>query len=897
MTSDDGTSGGPPDVGIQLALQYIHYKDTVKNAELVCHRWRTLSREDAVWETYCDGYSAKSNRILKRRNALRRERGEGEEEDEWESERHQVFATQILRRQQSGRTYREIFAVSKKAYAEYVDHLCNGPDQLVPYMNGSKRSLRQRNVDDFVRVVGPSLENLREVFSDWDAKKDSLRPEVEKTKSSLLKYAQRNDPLRCPYPSKMEKEDLLQRAGEYILVASTKVPEALNQKMFAQSSPFASLGSVGELVSAIEKRLGDKIQLSKSFGFMCNSKRKKARRSSLADRDWPLSPVDVLSLLVRLFWVTNDDIQMEIIGSMDPCLDSNQRDEAEGLFFDKHAKHWWMGLGPMRIVLMNIYNDAASKVSSMPEVPADCDLDDLPNEIIRYFVKHHLYFIFQLKKKIWNDLRPEWTGALQETYQDKQCHIKSSISREFSWLSTDKHPERVAQELLGIFLEVPGDGYFSLMHPLTRTYCQELPEKMTAALDRWNYLANSLRSNDEVLWDDNTYAECEMIIQQFSSESGLFRRFSGGWARTADNDYVATDEFCAQLMVKRFLYQQLSSQTEIPAFHDMSKHVERVVKDLEGKANSHGVIIWQSVLSDEAFLASARPVLEDMRKYAQHIHTREHALVALVPLLPCLGKKDAAVLVWSLFAYFNNNPSRILRFRGRSFTNETSHFKNFQSENMPCCSDSSDALEPEKRIINSLTEALAWKNQQYSVLWDDGSGALIRLLGMSLPANIIQAMCDFMLDNLYQADCTVDAIDSHKASNALLVIPFMKRFAKERPNDADMVWNCLGLAIQNVIQAVDNSQNVAEISEEDEIVLSDVLYSLLDACIDTKAYELMSIIEQVYEMPIVDSLNLGRRIASEEAVLAEMQERPAVNDDTTEFLSIFDENLRNKLMT
>ena len=174
----------------------------------------------------------------------------------------------------------------------------------------------------------------------------------------------------------------------------------------------------------------------------------------------------------------------------------------------------------------------------------------------------------------------------------------------------------------------------------------------------------------------------------------------------------------------------------------------------------------------------------------------------------------------------------------------------------------------------------------------------MRLLGLSLPANIIQAMCDFMLDNLYQDDSPVDAIDPHKSSNALLVIPFMTRFANEKPKDAEMVWNCLARAIQNAILAVDNSQDVAEFSEEEKSVLSDVLYTLIEACINTnvKADELLPLLRLVYEMPIVDSLNLGNHLNSEEAVLAEIQERPTVNDDTTEFLSIFDENLRHKLM-
>ena len=621
--TDDGSSGGPPEVGIQLALQFTHYKETVKKVELVCHRWRTLSRENAVWETYCDLDSAKSNQYLQQRNAHRRNRGE--EEEEWLDEKHEVLATQLMRRERSGRTYREIFAVSRKAYSEYVDHLCCGPDQSNQHMNGSSRTLRQRNVDDFVRIVGPSLEKLREVFSDWDNEKESLRSDMETTKSSLLKYAQQNDPLRCPYPSSMEKDDFLQRAGEYILIASTKVPEALNQNMFVQSSPLATcLGSVGELVGAIEKRLGDKIQLSKWFGCVSNSKRKKARRSNLADLDWPLSPVDVLSLLVRLFWVTNEDIQLECIDSMDHGLDDDQRELAESLFYDKSAKDWWVGLGSLRSVLLVIYRNAAAGVSSMLEVPSGCDLDDIPSEIIRFFVQQHRFFRFQLKKMIWNDLRPEWTDALHETYQDKQCHLKSSISIEFSCLaSADKQQERVAQELLGIFLEVPGDGYFSQMHPLTATYCDELPERMTSALDRWNYLANSLKSNDEVLWGDNTFAETEMIIQQFCSDSNIHRRYwTKDWTRI--DNYVATDEFCAQLMVKRFLYQQLSSPTKIPHdFHDLSKRVEGLIKSLKGKANSHGVIIWESVLSDEAFLVSARPVLEDMRIYSQYIHTRE----------------------------------------------------------------------------------------------------------------------------------------------------------------------------------------------------------------------------------------------------------------------------------
>jgi len=163
------------------------------------------------------------------------------------------------------------------------------------------------------------------------------------------------------------------------------------------------------------------------------------------------------------------------------------------------------------------------------------------------------------------------------------------------------------------------------------------------------------------------------------------------------------------------------------------------------------------------------------------------------------------------------------------------------SRGIPCPRDSSDLIQ---KFSNDLVVSFTWTKSTSSE-HRNSHEVLSRLFGhVPLPENIVSAMCEFMLENLYQTNVPND-VDVIKYLNALGVLPYLERFCYENPDRALIVFDCLERAIRNSVRAVCDL-NVDDIGQSERDTFKHVVNSLVVACVSTGA-KLFPVLRSLYE--------------------------------------------------
>ena len=389
--------------------------------------------------------------------------------------------------------------------------------------------------------------------------------------------------------------------------------------------------------------------------------------------------------------------------------------------------------------------------------------------------------------------------------------------------------EQTASLLLEIFLRTNIAGLPKSQTKMTREYCDRLGQRMAEALDSWDQLAALAKADDEVLWNPQTKMDLDAFASKFGAETfrlGLRR------GQLPEMD----EEFCIDLILKKYLCQTLSSAEEdaLPSIYSTLDKLQEILKELYDET---GILrgIPQIELAD--LLAKARVALDEFRSLGRHIHIREHSMMALIPLLPKLSASDSKKLVYALF--IQQHATRRCR---EGFSK--SCMRDLYSYDIPC--PPTPSLDPNQNLHVDLTDSIKWTRNLHQRSHYGSNKVLPRLFGLPLPENIIMAMCQFMRDNLYKE--SLHDVDAIKESNAIGVLPFLERFCYENPERASIVFECLGQTIQGAIDVVDGL-DVDDISQSEQKIFRSVIFALLMACVNTRAIPVLPTLELLYMQP------------------------------------------------
>ena len=116
---------------------------------------------------------------------------------------------------------------------------------------------------------------------------------------------------------------------------------------------------------------------------------------------------------------------------------------------------------------------------------------------------------------------------------------------------------------------------------------------------------------------------------------------------------------------------------------------------------------------------------------------------------------------------------------------------------------------------------------------------LNRIFGLPLPENIISAMGEYMVENLYQH--TINDVDLCKVLNATEVRPFLERYSYENPDKAQIVWTYLQQAIENAILVVEGLQ-AEDVDERQRSTFETVTMLLVTSCFKPRAKSLIPLL-------------------------------------------------------
>ena len=204
-----------------------------------------------------------------------------------------------------------------------------------------------------------------------------------------------------------------------------------------------------------------------------------------------------------------------------------------------------------------------------------------------------------------------------------------------------------AKILLDVFLEVPNDPAEGKHPRMTSGYCDKFLGRMEESMNCWNELTEQVRTDDGVIWEPETLTELQVFKPMWS-------------ACHSRREYVPPSlEFSTPVLVKRFLFQILSSKQPIPNFGSLEDEAEEWVRDVKKGTDENGNIREMPFFAEHVeFNACTAKVLEKFRIFSTYIHIREHAMIALIPLLQHLSEFDAKRLVYALFIEQTNNAQR-----------------------------------------------------------------------------------------------------------------------------------------------------------------------------------------------------------------------------------------------
>ena len=158
---------------------------------------------------------------------------------------------------------------------------------------------------------------------------------------------------------------------------------------------------------------------------------------------------------------------------------------------------------------------------------------------------------------------------------------------------------------------------------MTTEYCSELLERMQNALNRWNEVAESCQ-RDDILWDAQTINEMKELAANFDTYRETY----------------SEEELCPGLMVERFLRQTLSSVSVAKGVNHYS--LDRDCKEIIKGAKEH-VNNQLSPPKLAAWEVKVRQTSVEYQNFSCYHHTREHSMMALIPVLPNLSSDEANI--------------------------------------------------------------------------------------------------------------------------------------------------------------------------------------------------------------------------------------------------------------
>ena len=786
-------TGGPSEAVLKLVFPFLNereilYKSDIFNrADLVCKQWNTILRSDDVWRPFCDRKIAWYEMVQENWRNQRRENPDmmDVEESEYHSTMHMILAKQMSKRPVSGRTCREIYILSERMGGALGDHEYSGPDYRSPEHTRSEqednRTLRDRCTQDYERSILPTINTLRQIFH--DPQKTLRQEDVSDTKSRLLEHARKEKALIRKKPSYLEKGQLAASLGQALLAANIISFKSLGEH--ASSPPASTYGvTIGDIVGGLL-----------SIGNLVTT------------LDWPINPVDSLCFLIRKMWPNRSD--------MDVSMGTPQDEEDE--MWNAAMKKWWSSLAdPIRSVLIEIYNEWRLRFTDGDNLPQIANANDVPLEALSFIIEgKYIYFRKVLAEKILSKFDPSLSDSIFTVYKQQTNSFSDKIQQSYQSVYEGKDSELNAKVLLDILLEVAPSERHSVGLDMSTEYCRRLMERMQNGLDLWNQLANASLTSDDTLWDPQTLKDMKELHQKFDT-------FERNGSLTEPSR-----EFDMGLMVERFLRQQLISPSPVCAIAARYTLKDMCKKTIDDITNDTSAMSHADLASRHSKIQKTAIAFE---KFSTYYHTREHAMLALIPLLPNLSRADAKRLIYALFTKFTCSRRRI-----QVESELSKDICRLWVGNIPC-SPSSDLPE-------NLESMRGWIDQYYSS--EIGRhGVRERLFGLGLPDNIISAMGEFLVERLYST--SPYDVDDHTLANAMGVLPHMERFCYENPSKASLVWEHLGQAIDNT-RSVFGDLEAEDIGPKQREILGSVMMGLVGACIHTRAQRLAPVLARLYD--------------------------------------------------
>ena len=804
-----------------LNEQELLYKSDIFNrADLVCKQWNTILKSDDVWRPICDRKIAWYERVQQNFRE-RRENNDPDmmdvEESEYHSPMHMILATQMSKRFVSGRSCRDIYVLSERMGGTLARHEYNGPDHIPPQHTLSagddNRPLRVRCTQDYQLSVLPTITTLRQVFHDPD--KTSRQGDVADTKRRLLGHARKEKALLRERPSSLEKEKLAANMGQALLAAATISMKSLSENALpSSSSSDTTIGIIAfKLITIGAGGLGIAL-------------------------DWPINPVDNLSFLIKSMWPDRHELD----------YDWNTTQEEKDEMWKAAMRKWWGSLAdPVRRTLIEIYDEWRSRFTDGDDLPQITDASDIPHRALSFIVQgRYQYFRKALAEKILSRVDPCLFDSILTVYKQQTTLFIDKIYQSYKSVYEGKDPETNAKVILDIFLEVAPTERYPTGPEMSVEYCNGLLERMQNDMDRWNQLATESLSSDETLWNEQTMRDMLELEQKFDTFDRRFPR-------------NPSKEFDTGRLVERFLRQKLISPSLnpiLPEDYKLEDECKKMIKSLNDDTNA---MSQAELATHHAKIQETATTYEHFSKYH---HTREHALIALIPLLPNLSKADAKKLIYVLFIKFTNDRRKTRRESSLS----RDQFSRLWAYNIPCSpsSDPSTNLESIKEWINGNTFSGSGNH-----------GIKERLFGLGLPDNIISAMGEFLVERLYSE--SPHDVNDHTIANVLGVTPYMERFCYENPTKASLVHDYLRQAISNATNLFSRFE-AEDIAPKQREIFDYVITELVLSCIRTRALSLAPVFERLYDENMHP--HLPPTFVQFNTLIQRMNDAPRVHPDT-----------------
>jgi len=894
-----GQEAGPPDLVLKLAFQFLEWEDIYRiphksqilnKVDLVCKHWkRILYYEDSdVGRQLCINQIKSYDAIMAMRNKNGRANAEmnGTEftEKVWFNSGHELLVRMMSAPPVEGRACKDMFILSKRIGALLTEHKLAGPDKRWVMREGG-RSLRESCMYDYRWIVAPTIERLKRLFDDPKEREQ----EILQMKSRLLNYARshgRSSVIRED-PTRMEKEALEEIAGNYFMMLA--VSNSLDEDIFNTSSSSGLSATLGEIINGFESLTGKEmaahlsVQLKrtasgveKEFTFLPSSK--KRLKESLRELEWPMSPVDCLSFLIRQSWP--EKWQVEYGNFSDGELNASEK---EKIWNDVVVK-WWLDLPePIRQLFLTIHTQLANRFDDVAALPADIKSTEVPVDVVKFLLDlKYDHSRGKVAELFWHGLDPKLREEMFKIYHQQANSYSDAIQQEYHAVYNNAVSlEQNAKILLDIFLEVSYDddqGY-TLLPQLTSENCDEFLARMEATMNRWNELVEQIKSDDDVLWNPETITEL-MSFQPMWGHREWRRK------RRKKNKPVHSNtafQFVVPRMVAAFMHQRLDTKRKLPMFYSFQDDAKKFTREYTGKN------FYQFSNAECAdWTNRSTKILHEFRALSTYVNAKEHAMMALIPLLPKLSQFDAKRLVYAIFIERHNDHD-VWSCLTDGFSKSDMNFGSLWTYNMPCALG--DYVETAPSLENESDRSLFGSDLSQVTMWAtshdfkgfDGRSTLNRIFGLPLPANIISAMGEYMVENLYQG--SINDVDSKKMLNAFGVRPFLERYCYENPENSQIVWSHLQQAIENAILVVEGLE-AGDVDERQRETFNKVVTRIVICCINTRAKCLVPLLRRLEDTQAL----MPELIADVGNLVNEMEENPPVLVDTRSYYELFQES-------